>query len=122
MENKEIINQFLSELLDGVRQAGAFVKEQLPLVLQEYIAWGIAEGALGIILGLLGVLFGYLLGKWSWTQLKDGEFNMTGFLGMIGAGLLMVMGGSTVCQGAWQLLKALIAPRVYLIDELSKLL
>lgn len=32
METKDILNEFLKTLLEGVEQAGAFVKEQLPLV------------------------------------------------------------------------------------------
>ncbi len=46
MENKDILNELLRTLLEGIQQAGAFVKEQLPLVLQEYVQWGVAEGVI----------------------------------------------------------------------------
>lgn len=128
METKDILNEFLKTLLEGVQQAGAFVKEQLPLVLQEYVQWGVAEGVLKFV--LFGVATYFLLRvsiKWAYAKAREIEArknydDSTGY--WIAAIFLFVGAVPTTIHsitGLMQAAKAAIAPRVYLLEELSKL-
>lgn len=126
METKDILNEFLKTLLEGVEQAGAFVKEQLPLVLQEYVAWGIVEGAAMCILCSISVfVLCRLVVKWAVPSAKKASSNGDLDIGYWMAAIIMAIGCVPISfiaiNGLLSAMKALIAPRVYLIEELSKL-
>ena len=114
---RDIVNQFLSEMLDGVKQAGAFVSEQLPLVLQEYITWGIVSSAVYLVIPTTFFIFSKRVWKWAIKEADDSQ----GF----SVAVAVVPSVIAVIMFIYNLLdiaKAIFAPRVYLIDELSKLL
>lgn len=128
METKDILNEFLKTLLEGVQQAGAFVKEQLPLVLQEYVKWGVVEGALKfVLLGLATYLLLRVAIKWAYAKAReiDARNNYDDSIGYWLAAIMLSLGAvPTAIQsimGLMQAAKAAIAPRVYLLEELSKL-
>lgn len=124
METKNILNEFLQELLNGVRDAGAFVKEQLPLVLQEYVTWGIVQGVLMAIIGGIMMFIAWRMwSRWAWPNIKQDEEDGMGYImAMVFLGLPLAGGGGLLlCEGVLSGIKALVAPRVYLLEELSKL-
>lgn len=123
METKDILNQFLSELLEGVKAAGAFVNEQLPLVLQEYIVWGVAESFIWLLPFLAP--FVWLQFQWKKAIAYDSKENNIGSDAMpvtvfVAIGSILLSIG--VVYHLLDLVKPLVAPRVYLIEELSKLI
>ena len=127
---RDIVNQFLSEMLEGVKQAGAFVSEQLPLVLQEYIAWGILSNAIWAVAMLLGLYGAYRFIKMfiekGWHREKpsysDHETVSPAILAPVFIGIIAVFVAIEAVSRLVTMCKAIFAPRVYLIDELSKLL
>ena len=117
METKDILNEFLKSLLEGLKEAGALVKDQMPLVLQEYVTWGIVHGFIwfGVwaIIAALLIWFAIWMGK----KVDVDDFGPVVFVGVVA--LVSLSTSLIYLSGA---IKALVAPRVYLIDELSKLL
>lgn len=116
-ETRDIVNQFLTELLEFSKDAGAFAKEQVPLVLQEYIAWGIASS----IVWMLPFLFAaYFLPRvWRWAiECADGSEGLSIFAAIAMSAVVV----STVIYHVLEITKAVVAPRVYLIETLSDLL
>ena len=127
-DTKTILNQFLSSLMEGLNKAGAFITEQLPLVLQEYITWGIVKGMIVFIVGIAAMLSWK---KWIYDpakirlaelRRKDSldamDVNM--WIGVSGIVALTVLAVGIFC-GLLPATKAIFAPRVYLIEEISKL-
>ncbi len=127
-ETQDIINAFLSELLEGVKSAGAFVKEQLPLVLQEYITWGIVSG---FLLFASAIAVSFCVMKWvippmrrrrDELRAKD-SFGSMDYNAGIAVTTVITIGFfvAMFLVGLLPAIKAMVAPRVYLLEELSKL-
>lgn len=117
----DIVNSFMTELLEFSKDAGAFAKEQVPLVLQEYVAWGAAEGITLFVLGA-ALIIGYVYGcrRWALQAADDGE--SVAAIYIILGGMASIAASFAVFVGLMQAMKALIAPRVYLIETLSDLI
>lgn len=127
-ETKTILNQFLASLMEGLDKAGAFVTEQLPLVLQEYITWGIVKGVIVLMVGI-AAMFSWR--KWIYAPAKIrlaelrrrdslDAMDVNMWIGISGVVALTVLAVGIFC-GLLPAAKAIFAPRVYLIEELSKL-
>lgn len=115
---KDIVNSFLTELLEFSKDAGAFAKEQVPLVLQEYIAWGIASSIVWLLPFLVMLFFSVRVWKWAVrvAEDSDGFSIVAAFLYSI----ILVLPGLII--NLLDLTKAIVAPRVYLIETLSGLI
>lgn len=127
-ETQDILNAFASELIEGVRNAGAFVMEQIPIVLQEYITWGVIKGLI-LFVAAIAVHFG--VRKWivGPMRISREELRKRESLDVIdyNAGIIIltvVTVGLSIAMffvGLLPAIKAMVAPRVYLLEELSKL-
>jgi hypothetical protein len=114
---RDIINSFLTELLEFSKDAGAFAKEQVPLVLQEYIAWGVASSVVWM-LPFLVMLF-FIARVWKWA-LREAE-GSDGF-SVAAAIVYTVVMLPGIIYNLLDLTKAIVAPRVYLIETLTDLI
>ena len=116
-EKQDVVDAFLYELLDFAKDAGAFAKEQVPLVLQEYITWGIVSSIIWMLPFLAFAFFvPRLLRIASKMEPDEGAF----------LGVLVFFGSATsviaIVYHSLDAAKAIFAPRVYLIETLSELL
>jgi len=114
---KDIVNSFLTELLEFSKDAGAFAKEQVPLVLQEYIAWGIASSIVWLLPFLVMLFFSVRVWKWAVRVAEDSD----GF-SIVAAFLYSIIMLPGLIINLLDLTKAIVAPRVYLIETLSDLI
>lgn len=114
---KDIVNSFLTELLEFSKDAGAFAKEQVPLVLQEYIAWGIASSIVLLLPFLVMLFFSVRVWKWAVRVAEDSD----GF-SIVAAFLYSIIMLPGLIINLLDLTKAIVAPRVYLIETLSGLI
>lgn len=114
---KDIVNSFLTELLEFSKDAGAFAKEQVPLVLQEYIAWGIASSIVWLLPFLVMLFFSVRVWKWAVREAEDSD----GF-SIAAAFLYSIIMLPGLIINLLDLTKAIVAPRVYLIETLSDLI
>jgi hypothetical protein len=127
---KDIMNAFLVELLDGVKKAGAFVSEQLPIVLKEYILWGIVSNTIWAVVMLAGCYVMYRGFKMFFDKKwylespdRNGHREVSpGIMLMVFPAFGFVFLAIEAVSRTLTALKAIFAPRVYLIDELGKLI
>lgn len=116
-DTRTIINSFLTELLEFTKDAGAFAKEQIPLVLKEYIYWGIASSIVWMLPFLVMLYFFPRLWRWAANEVKGSDgFSL---VPAIVYTAIMVPG---IVYNLLGLTKAIVAPRVYLIETLSDLI
>lgn len=127
----EDIQQILSALLGYLQTAAGFAAEQAPLVLQEILNWAIAANALSMVV-TAGIIYGFcafLRSVWKRARMPygngEGESRIDTddaalltilpviFIGVAGIGFLISM---------FELVKVLVAPRVFLIEYVSKLI
>jgi len=121
------VNEALTEVMEWARATGNFVAEQTPLLAEEVIRWGIIENSLNAILGLLLLsFFGslvYLAFKLTKGEKVDFETRLAvrivasvvGFFAML-IPLDLFKTHLLLALQAWS------APRLYLMEYLSKLL
>lgn len=116
-DTRTIVNSFLTELLEFSKDAGAFAKEQVPLVLKEYIYWGIASSIVWMLPFLVMLYFSLRLWKWAVHEIGESDgFSLVPAFVYTG---IMVPG---IVYNLLRLTKAIVAPRVYLIETLSDLI
>jgi hypothetical protein len=123
-------------LLEWTKAANEFAVDQAPMLAQEIISWGITHG---IILGSINVAFmAILVGFVAWLyrislifwSSRDPYDNAGHCMALgIGWSLVSVLGSalfcvcfSEMCEGIINALHAYTAPRLYIIETLSKLL
>jgi hypothetical protein len=118
------VEQKLVESLDVLtryaQQGADFAVEQSPLVAQEIVYFGIVEGAMTAIGGLLCVWLTYRIHKWIMYAEHDRE-SMEEFV-YIPAALLGLLGVGFVYNGLLCAFKAIVAPRLFVLERLGELL
>ncbi len=127
MELENEVQELLQYLKDTIRSGEVFVMEQVPLVVQEILTWGIITNSIGVVLSV-GVLvlpfILHLLGleEKEGSRVRKGFYEDTdgGWIFMVGVvGLLGVI---PFIIHFMQLMKVLFVPRLYLIDAITKMI
>lgn len=108
------INQLISYIQTGAKQAGDFVVEQTPLLVQEILTYnGIISGGLsllGVVLFIVGVIVVFK-SKWDEPRLTNIPFV-----------ILAVISQVVFWENIGTFLKITFAPRLYLIEYVSELI
>lgn len=117
LDTKTVIAEFLNQLLEFTKDAGAFAKEQVPLVLKEYIYWGIASSAVWLLPFLVMLYFSFRVWRWAIRELEESDG--TTVLPAVVYSIIMIAG---LIYNLLDLAKAVVAPRVYLIEQLTSML
>ena len=107
-------NERLNTLLDTLTNAANTASEQAPLVYEEVVRWGQISRGIGVLVGLVFVACAMLaLKRWKKKE-RDFEWFVVGAAsGTIG--FIVV-----ACAGT-ELAKATFVPRVYVLDEVARL-
>lgn len=123
-----IIQQFSNELLEWVRSGKHFVAEQVPLLVQEIIRWGIAEHCIFLFISVLLIGAGliavrYWINNKVWVQqtLDNPLTEGRGIAVILAAILPTVFGIFAFFINCWCLAKILVAPRLFLIEYMSNI-
>jgi len=114
----------IGEIIEWTKGAKDFVTEQAPLLVQEVLAWGFwyyfiwaAFCATAILVGMFGI---YSIMRCYFTkpaESRDGDF--LGATAVVSAATLVPL--VFFCLNLIWMLKIVIAPRMYLLEYLSKL-
>ena len=125
------VQKKLLESVDEVKQwletGKDFVLEQAPLVVQEVLAWGVASATFFVILNLVLFLLGLCLTRMLYLKMWFFEKNIEDsgpevifiFVGNIVALLVPFI---NICIYTYQLTYISYAPRLYILQQISKLL
>ena len=118
----EQLQKAMADIFVVVKDAATFTaaqaQGQLPVLVEEYLRWGALDAALGIVYwGLLG-MFGYRCIVWAQEDRRSNEAVFAGYL--IGGASALV---SFIAVGinVSVLVQVLVAPRVYLLETLARL-
>lgn len=118
----ERLKEVLDDILSGIKQAGDFVLEQAPMVVQEFIRWEIISNAIGGILLIVGTsLLTYLVIRKIEKGIKDNEIEeeIRVFYLFILLVLFPIFLGIEMSMDS---VKAYVAPRVVVLEKFSNLL
>lgn len=119
---KEALASFLEKVIQGIESAGQFTYEQVPDVVQQALTWFMIESLLLSSWGVLILLFvgwlGYLVYREDGLASQDSGW-YTGFP-MIGGSLALT--GVIIIMSNLTWLKILVAPKWFIVTELSKLI
>lgn len=119
----EQLTQILQFLLETAKATGEFAKEQLPLVAQEIVTFGIAKHVIGFLAAaLVGVAGWRGLSRYV-QKVKESKGNIWSEE-QVGLGRLLQFGGAAVCiclavSNLISLSQAILAPRLYLLEYLK---
>ena len=127
---KEVITASKSataEIVSWVKSAKDFVVEQSPLVCQEILAWGRIKAIFYIGMGMVFLLITTLVScnfwknKQKWHD-KGGDANEFKFVASILVGIAtFIVGTILILVNIHGLLYVIYAPRLYLLETLSKM-
>lgn len=132
MDKKQLImdnvNTVLEGLIDVAKASADVAKEEAPIIFEEIIKFGIAEGVLKILLWLIPVaLLPYFVVK-LFQLLKRGMKNGNDEIlaACYGAGIFIfgafgLIGVFSIFESAIGVAKAILAPRLYIIEFLGGL-
>lgn len=118
---QQALAEFLNLTIDGLKSGATMVQNELPAVVREWLAWGLAENALIAVVAIAVIVASVKLHAWGCARIKDDRGDEPGFFAIMSS----TVAGATACvfligsvRGAIQIL---IAPRVYLIESLLSL-
>mgnify|MGYP005867074455 CR=1 FL=1 len=123
MSTEDVIKKGLGEVLNYLQQGVDFAQEQMPLVVQEIINWEITNSAFG---GVLCLVSAFVLLYFSIKKLRielakgrsqDEETVCMASIGCVIGGFFTI----GVIVFISQLIKALVAPRLVIIEKLSEM-
>mgnify|MGYP007100171410 CR=1 FL=1 len=116
MDKLELLKRaddLLKFILTGLEQGKEFAVEQAPLVVKEVITWGIVSSAIGVAIGCGLLIFAVVALRICVKQSNENwgfAAFMTGLPGTLTTLFFLPI-----------MLKAIYAPRLYLLDQLKEL-
>ena len=121
IENTQVV---AGEVLNWLQNTAGFVAEQAPLLAQEIIRWGIAEGIVAVSICAIVELVVLLANRYLVCKLygtvgcdKD-DVPFTNIVTITTMGIVLV----PAIAFTMQIAQAVVTPRLFLIEELSKLI
>lgn len=123
----ERLNAAIAHIGEWVETGEAFASEQVPLLVTEIIYWGAAAEAFWVMLGVFFLVLGGLaarlaIKKWAaWGDLSSDTNDFLKTTSCIVAIAGSVMGFFFVACNIMDMLKPLVAPRLYLIEYFQHL-
>lgn len=126
----EIISGYLVDLLEMVKTGASFIVGELPAFAHEIIVWGIASNIVSFVLCWLAVVILALVMRGSHKIVKThdeedyGEYTAwwVWAVSCISTGIAGIFAFITTCCSALEIFKAIFAPRLYLIEQISNML
>ncbi len=123
----ERLNAAIAHIGEWVETGEAFATEQVPLLVTEIIYWGVASAAFWVVLGacfLLAATFAFRFGFKRWTEWSELDCDPE-FFRKVPTCVIVIVGGAVgffmfTCN-FMDMLKPLLAPRLYLIEYFQQL-
>lgn len=129
----EQVQQRLASMLEfietGMREGKAFALDQAPEVAREMVSWGIWSNTIGIVGCVMVIIASVVWLKVSIPRCKKewdepcesaGCWAVCGLVGGILAAIAIAVSLIGIGNNTTSLVKATVAPRLYIIDQLRK--
>lgn len=126
MKTEQFTEEALGKVMSWLETSEVFVTEQAPLLAQEIVSLGYWMSAWGVVIGTVLIGIGVIVGYFTVTAHKRKidigiETIIEVIGGFVGVGSVIVGFCMSVCS-IETLIKITFAPRLYLLQELQKLL
>lgn len=139
---KELLTEGIKEVLGWVEATGDFAAEQAPLVVNEVIRWGLVTSLYDVIIGLMFLILTWKIFQYAHTPVtwkhwstgkdartasrfskwsSDGNEEICVAVSVIGI-IACILGPVFFLGGISYGLKVLIAPRLFILSQLQKLM
>jgi len=107
------LQQKIMSLIDGAETV-------IPEVAQEYLAWGVMVGYIGLFIGLIIIIVSSIAFYKGMTAKPESSIykNDLEFGFIMGGAIFLILGFLLVGDNAYDIIKIKTAPKVYLIDAL----
>ncbi len=118
----EVLQKAIEGLLNTVNQAGDFVIEQAPEVIQQWITFTIVYSSLSIVASVGVIVLCYLTTfKWTDQDLYVGEWSVGKQCSSVAGGMISLPCVGLFIFNVHRLLLVTIAPKVFILQEASNL-
>ncbi len=107
------VNDILQGAIAQATKGAEFLQEQIPDVVQQLLAWKLAEASIKTVLGVLGIVAVVWAGKrlWRWVRNEDcGMEPMVAFL------VLPLFPCIALASNFLDAVKIVVAPKVWLLE------
>ena len=120
-ELQNILAEVLVVVKDGAAWSAAMAKQEIPLVVEEYLRWAMVKGACALV-GALVLLWAIRSLAQRFAHAPDDDIVVVYGFGtavtILGFAVYMVELAAPSIMGG---LQAVVAPRIYLLEQLSAL-
>jgi hypothetical protein len=124
MNTEQLLKPIIEKALAVAETTGEFVIEQAPLLLQEFYAWHYALNISWIIINLITIILPFIIHsklKYLWDR-GDEDNQMLYMIPMIVSGILAFVSLICILFNIFDLLKLMVAPKLYLIEHFKHLI
>lgn len=124
MNTEELLKPIIEKALEVAETTGEFVIEQAPLLLQEFYAWHYALNISWIIINLIAIIIPFILHARLKYLLDDNNEDMHYLyaIPVITFGLLAFISFVCIFFNIFDLIKLVVAPKLYLIEHFKYLI
>ena len=123
-ELQQALTQFLTASLNSVEKGATIAGEQIPLILQEIVQWKIASSAVGFVGFLLLSIVLAIVSLKCFKRMNPGTDEFYVPIGVCAVICLIISPVMFLisCEQLYNLIKALTAPRLVIIEFLKGIL
>jgi len=115
--NKETLDSFVGEMTNLLKTAKDFTVEQVPQVAKEILRYNAALDMMWIVVGMVGLFLSYKFYKFTKKLCKTEQYEIL----YVVVGCTSIISVITTLASAADLLKIELAPRVFLLEYLARL-
>lgn len=119
--NKDVLNQFVTEMLTILQDAKAFAAAELPELFKEIVAYGVWSNGIYIAIGVVLLITGVICTRKA-LKLKSHDEMDEQMAFAITALVSLVIGIVSVAANISSFIQATVAPRLYLIEYFKELM
>ena len=119
-EIKAAIVEYLKTFENGLKKAGDFSMEQVPLVIQEFLAWQFWGNVTACCSFCLAILITAVIHKYVGKRIRSGSEAMV--LNHLLCGFVVVITIPGIIISFVAALKVTVAPRLVILEKISELL
>lgn len=121
---KEQAMEMLQSLIVTATQAGDFIKEQMPIVIKELLAYNTARAVIEVFAGIMLTVAVFIWVRFclrKQAQKKDRDYTDWPFIAFMPSLFATFAAAFMLIHGGADLIKLLLAPRVWLIEYAASL-
>lgn len=117
----DILLQMVNITVKTMGDVVEFGKQQIPEVVNQLIVWNAVQSGLWMVLGIVIAIFLIAIGNNRKEPLNDAETGLGTFIQVVCWVIGLVVGGIMLFDNLLELIKILVAPKVWLIEYAAHL-